>query len=345
MTAREGSVTEDVHSTLRCVVRQVKTLIPILVVVLIVSACGATPSNQIALLEQKTIPPITFHVDQKGVLRVLLDSAGHGATVSIDPADLTEDSDVPGLAFFAATTINVAQVEVNQALDRLETTVLVINTDTNGYTTSSIFRIGTDQELRVTLNGTFQNVEEYFSPREVIVDVPAGQNATIAVSDAYAGERLLRTDHVTLGYRKGIYGSIARIPFLNEGNDSTNSTVNLDNGRTAIPLSEAEIDVNRSDARLQAVNGTTVASWSGADLPSESTCASAIPPSQYHSGPLEAAKAFGQVRGNSVLCVHTPQGRFGLLVIGSASSVRAISGVFGEAFSFHIAYLLWANQP
>jgi hypothetical protein len=213
------------------------------------------------------------------------------------------------LTDLGAYGINKLQSE--EAKDHAENanaTLLIITHTVNGKQLSTIYRIGTDRTLQVTMNGHF--IEE-ITPGVITVTAQPGTASTIVVSDANANEKV---------YRKGT------VIFWRRG-----YSADLDNGtQSSVKTADAEI-LQGYSTTMTGINGTTGVLWPGPGEPSLRSCES-FPADQW-SGRLSGVRMHSIAVGTT-WCVHTTDGYYGVIVVQPRHDFVA----------FTFSYVLWAKS-
>jgi hypothetical protein len=169
---------------------------------------------------------------------------------------------------------------------------------------SSVYRIGTDRTLQVTMNGKF--IEE-ITPGVITISAQAGVASKIVVADANSAERVYRHGTVTL-WRLGY-------------------SANLDAGTTST-VTPSNAEIFRGLLSISTMNDTKVLLWQAPGQASLAACES-FPASQW-SGRLVGVTMHGTSAGTT-WCVHTSAGYYGAIVWQSADLL------LGTRFS----YVLW----
>ena len=195
--------------------------------------------------------------------------------------------------------------EAKAHAENANATLLIITHTIDGKQLGTIYRIGTDRTLQVTMNGRF--VEE-ITPGVITITAQPGTASTIVVSDANAGEKIHRKGTVIL-WRRGY-------------------SADLDTGtQSSVNTADAEILLGYSTT-LSAINGTTVVLWPGPGEPSLRACES-FPAGQW-SGRLSGIR-LRNIPVGTTWCVHTRDGYYGVIVVQPRHDLVA----------FTLAYVLW----
>ncbi|AQZ62565.1 hypothetical protein BKM31_14845 [[Actinomadura] parvosata subsp. kistnae] len=229
---------------------------------------------------------------------------------------------IPGIAvslgLFAADAL--ARYLIEHAVPKDKTWLLIEQT-LHGQRRTSVFELGTDHELKVSVNGTqLKHVDLYVKERQIKVIIPPGTAAEVAVTDAGNGD--------AVAVRGTVPGDL-------------DGSLDLDTGRTspddspAARAADIQVETFGFNVGPRLVNGAAAARFAGTGRPTLHACMSM--PSTAWTSEFQDWQPGTQDRS---WCIRTNAGHYGLAVpkqtgvfwIGPAADAGAIS------------YLLWA-QP
>ncbi|MEU8364254.1 hypothetical protein AB0C27_50380 [Nonomuraea sp. NPDC048882] len=229
---------------------------------------------------------------------------------------------IPGLAvslgLFAADAL--ARYLIEHAVPEDKTWLLIEQT-LQGQRRTSVFELGTDHELKVSVNGAqLKHVDLYVKERQIKVIIPRGTAAEVTVTDAGNGDEI--------ALRGTVPGDLDGFLDLDTGRASPD---NSPESRAA----DVQVETFGFNVGPKPVNGATAALFPGPGRPTLHACMS-MPAKSWTS---EFQDWQGGTQDRS-WCVRTNAGHYGLAVpkqpgafrIGSAADLNALS------------YLLWA-QP
>jgi hypothetical protein len=188
-------------------------------------------------------------------------------------------------------------------------TILIVEQTIHGAIRASVFEITTKHQLQVAMNGKF--VEE-IAPSEILIKAVPGTDSRIVITDPTASQVVYRSGAISVGGHSWI-------------NTFTGNHVyaNLDTGQDKnVPAADSEIDTSQNIVLTS--NGTEVAQWEGSGKPGLAICAS-LPPQMWTTVMVDAT----QDNVGTVWCVHTSQGRYGVIEYTS-------TGIYWK-----FAYVLW----
>jgi hypothetical protein len=268
---------------------------PILVAGIVGCSSGQASTGQVTGVMQSPITKTVLDVTKSGLIVVAGDS---------------DNPVISGIALAGIYAIDLLQSQVAQvhAADPAAT-LLVITHTVNGKQEVSIYKITTEREVKVTMNGKF--VEE-ITPYEITITAQPGTNSTIVVTDANADERIYREGTITLLEDHSKY-----------------SRANLDTGASvSVPSDQAEIIFGFA-GKVSAVNGTTVTLWQGPGQPSLNACSS-LPQQQWSTQVV--GYRLTPVQVGTEWCVHTGAGHYGVILVD------------GDLIGFKLSYVLWVKQ-
>ncbi|MFB9206738.1 hypothetical protein ACFFV7_36475 [Nonomuraea spiralis] len=229
---------------------------------------------------------------------------------------------IPGIAvslgLFAADAL--ARYLIEHAVPKDKTWLLIEQT-LHGQRRTSVFELGTDHELKVSVNGAqLKHVDLYVKERQIKVIIPRGTAAEVTVTDAGNGDEV--------AVRGTVPGDL-------------DGSLDLDTGHTSpddspeARAADIRVETFGFDVGPKLVNGATAARFAGNGRPTLHACMSM--PSTAWTNEFQDWQSGTQDRS---WCVRTNAGHYGLAVpkqtdvfwIGSAADAGAVS------------YLLWA-QP
>ncbi|RSM99555.1 hypothetical protein DMB42_42420 [Nonomuraea sp. WAC 01424] len=229
---------------------------------------------------------------------------------------------IPGIAvslgLFAADALARYLIEHAVPKDR---TWLLIEQTLHGQRRTSVFELGTDHELKVSVNGAqLKHVDLYVKERQIKVIIPRGTAAEVTVTDAGNGDEV--------AVRGTVPGDL-------------DGSLDLDTGHTSpddspeARAADIRVETFGFDVGPKLVNGAAAARFAGPGRPTLHACMSM--PSTAWTNEFQDWQSGTQDRS---WCVRTNAGHYGLAVpkqtdvfwIGSAADAGAVS------------YLLWA-QP
>ncbi|MFI6927752.1 hypothetical protein ACIBIZ_48025 [Nonomuraea spiralis] len=229
---------------------------------------------------------------------------------------------IPGIAvslgLFAADALARYLIEHAVPKDR---TWLLIEQTLHGQRRTSVFELGTDHELKVSVNGAqLKHVDLYVKERQIKVIIPRGTAAEVTVTDAGNGDEV--------AVRGTVPGDL-------------DGSLDLDTGHTSpddspeARAADIRVETFGFDVGPKLVNGAAAARFAGPGRPTLHACMSM--PSTAWTNEFQDWQSGTKDRS---WCVRTNAGHYGLAVpkqtdvfwIGSAADAGAVS------------YLLWA-QP
>jgi len=238
----------------------------------------AQATSDVSAVMQSPITPIVLHVARDGLITVAEDSG--------NPV-------VGGIAILGVAGIDLIDSKLRQARASAPgDTLLVVRQTAHGQVKATIFKITTGRELQVAMNGKF--IAE-ITPHEITITAEPGTGSTIVITDVNAGERVYRSGKLQLQHYR--------------------SQADLDTGTDKnIPAGKAEIEEGFS-TRLVTLDNTTGAPWTAGGQPSLATCAS-LPRQQW--GTVLVGYRMTKVPAGTTWCVHTSQGRYGVIIMGAS---------------------------
>lgn len=282
--------------------RFARTAAAAVVAVVAVAACSAP--NVINTASTSPIPPIVMNIVGSELPSIAEDAADAAAPGSGEIVKLG----VYGIKALAQKLTKDRAQDTNNA-----STILVVEQTIGETVKASVFKITTDHQLQVAMNGKFV---EQVAPGEIIIKVTPGTDSRIVITDPTASQIVYRSGTIKVGSSSWLKVFV--------GNH--NIYANLDSGQDSnVPAADAEIDTSQNI--VLTANGTEVAPWQGTGRPGLAICSS-LPPQMWTNVMVDVE----QDNVGEIWCVHTSQGRYGTIEYT------------GFAVHWSFAYVLWRKS-
>jgi hypothetical protein len=275
-----------------------RVVVAAIVPLVAVTACSAP--NVINTASTSPIPPIIMNIVGNKLPTIAEDAADAAVPGSGEIVKLG----VSGIKDLAQELTKDKAQDTNSA-----SMILIVEQSIDGTVKASIFKITTDHQLQVAMNGKF--VEE-IAPGEILIKVVPGTDSRIVITDPTASQIVYRSGRVELTGN-------SPIQFITGHHVYANLDTGQDNN---VPAADAELDSSQNI--VVTANGTEVAEWQGTGRPGLAICSS-LPQQMWTTIMVDES----QNNVGEIWCVRTSQGRYGTIEYT------------GFNIYWNFAYVLW----